>query len=76
MFGKNEESSEEQVNDLIQRFNLQNLSDEEKAALVSMAQEHTLVTESSKAITNFAFMKTLVYQNWLILSRLVSREKK
>lgn len=70
MFGKNEESAENQIDSLIERFNLQNLTDAEKETLISMAKDHTLVTESDKAITNFAFQKTLIYQNWMILSRL------
>lgn len=73
MFAKNEESAEKQVTSLINRFNLQELSSDEKETLISMAKDHTLVTESDKAITNFAFEKTLIYQNWLILSRLLNK---
>lgn len=75
MFGKNEQKSEDEVEQIINRFNLQDLSEEEKETLKSMAQDRTLVTMSSTAITNFAFQKTLIYQNWMILSKLIEISK-
>jgi hypothetical protein len=71
MFGKTEEKSSQEVDELIQRFNLQGLSQEEEDTLASMAKDHSLVTMSATAITDFAFKKTLIYQNWMILSRLM-----
>ncbi|HCA71648.1 MAG TPA: hypothetical protein DEP27_03750 [Ruminococcaceae bacterium] len=76
MFGKSDNASENEVNEIIQRFNLQGLSDDEKNALFSMAKDRTLVTMSATAVTDFAFKKTLVYQKWMILSRLLNLEKK
>lgn len=76
MFGKNEQTIENEVDEIIQRFNLQGLSEEEKTTLVSMAKDKTLVTMSTTAVTDFAFKKTLIYQNWMILGRLLNLEKK
>jgi hypothetical protein len=74
MFGKNEQSSENEVDEIIERFNLQGLTEAEKETLISMAKDRTLVTMSSAAITDFAFKKTLIYQNWMILSRLLEKK--
>lgn len=76
MFGKSGDKSNDEVEEIIQRFNLQNLSANEKDTLASMARDRTLVTMSDKAITDFAFKKTLIYQNWMILSRLIEQDKK
>lgn len=71
MFGKNEEKSSNEIDQLIERFNLQGLTEEEKETLKGMAKDRTLVTMSGVAISDFAFQKTLIYQNWMILSRLI-----
>lgn len=73
MFGKNESKASDEVDNLIERFNLQGLSDVEIETLKSMAKDRTLVTQSDAAITDFAFKKTLIYQNWMILSRLINK---
>ena len=70
MFGKNEDKSQQEVDEIIQRFNLQDLSEAEKETIVSMAKDRTLVSLSTAGIDNVAFMKTSVYQNWMILSQL------
>lgn len=76
MFGKNDDKCNKEVEEIIQKFNLQGLSDEEKNTLLNMAKDKTLVTKSNIAITDFAFKKTLIYQNWMILSRLIELNKK
>ena len=70
MFGKSEDKSQQEVDEIIQRFNLQDLTDVEKETLVSMAKDRTLVSLSAAAVGNAEFMKTSVYQNWMILSEL------
>lgn len=70
MFGKSEDKSQKEVDEIIQRFNLQDLSQDEKNTLVSMARDRTLVSLSAVAVGTPEFMKTTVYQNWMILSQL------
>ena len=44
MFEKSDKKSEELVGELINRFNLQGLSNEEVQTLISMAKDRTLAT--------------------------------
>lgn len=76
MFGKNDEKSQKELNQLIDKFHLEGLNDDEKETLKSMAKDSTLVTNSSIAITDFAFKKTLINQNWMILSKLTEISNK
>lgn len=75
MFGKNENASENEVDEIIQKFNLQSISQEEKDILVSMAKDRILVSLSPNGIQQASFEKTLIYQNWMLLSHLSRIDK-
>jgi hypothetical protein len=75
MFGKNENASENEVDEIIQKFNLQSISQEEKDMLVSMAKDRILVSLSPNGIQQASFEKTLIYQNWMLLSHLSRIDK-
>lgn len=70
MFEKNDKNSQKEVDEIVERFNLQELSASEKETIISMARDRTLVSLSSAGISQGAFEKTSVYQNWMILSQL------
>lgn len=70
MFEKSDNKSQQEVDEIIERFNLQQLSDAEKQTMVSMAKDRTLVSLSAAGVGNAEFMKTSVYQNWMLLSQL------
>lgn len=75
MFGKNEENSTSEVDEIIQKFKLQDLAPEEREMLVSMAKDRILVSLSSNGIQQASFEKTLIYQNWMLLSHLSHIDK-
>ena len=75
MFGKSEENSTSEVDEIIQKFKLQDLAPEEKEMLVSMAKDRILVSLSSNGIQQASFEKTLIYQNWMLLSHLSRIDK-
>lgn len=75
MFGKNEDASENEVNEIVQKFKLQDIAPEEREMLVSMAKDRILVSLSPNGIQEAAFKKTLIYQNWMLLSHLSHIDK-
>ena len=75
MFGKNEDASIQEVDEIIQKFNLQNLTQNEKDMLVSMAKDRILVSLSPNGIQQASFEKTLIYQNWMALGHLCNIEQ-
>lgn len=75
MFGKSEENSTSEVDEIIQKFKLQDLVPEEKEMLISMAKDRILVSLSPNGIQQASFEKTLIYQNWMLLSHLSRIDK-
>ena len=70
MFGKNEPDSKSEVDELLSKYRLESLSDEEKAVLKNLAENKSLVSLSSNSVLDLPFRKTLISQNWMILSEL------
>lgn len=75
MFGKSDDKSQQEVDEIVQKFKLQDISPEEKEMLVSMARDRILVSLSPNGIQEASFKKTLIYQNWMLLSHLSHIDK-
>ena len=70
MFGKNEQSSEEEVNEILNQFGISEISDEEKEALIGLAKNRVLNKLQVGTAGTPEFMKTTTCQNWMILREL------
>lgn len=57
MFGKSDDKSQQEVDEIVQKFKLQDISPEEKEMLVSMARDRILVSLSPNGIQEASFKK-------------------
>ena len=75
MVEKSGQSSEDEVKTLIEQFGLDGLTEKEKEMLTTLAENKALVSPSSDSVPDLSFRKTLIEQNWMILSRLTHMDK-
>ena len=70
MFGKNEDTSTQEVDEILNQFGISEISGEEKEALIGLSKNRVLNKLQSSSAGTPEFMKTTTCQNWMILREL------